>query len=164
MDYRPLSSVSGGDPQLQRVTSDLRALAAAQAVEAAIKKRLGALDQGAVVRMLLLALPVALAVVSFLGGLATVYASTDCKGTDFESTSRAFLYTSLARSIVAPVLSWAVGALVLRLLHRPVLAYAVYCSQAAVLAAFLVSMLVLLGLLWRRSCRSVREKVVSRLR
>ena len=157
------ASVPSASP-LPRLTDDLVEFARAQEVEAAVSRRLASLDKGPVLQASLLALPVLLAAVSFAGGLATVYASTDCRGTKFGTYSRAFLYTSLTHSLVAPALAWAVQRAGIGLLRRPGAAFAVYCAQAAVLASFLVAMVVLLGLVWRTACPSVREKARSRLR
>lgn len=160
MQYESVPSAS----PLPRYTDDLAEFARAQEVEATVRRRLTALDKGPFLQAALFGLPVALAAVSIAGGLATVYASTDCQGTEFGTYSRAFLYTSLTHSIVAPALSWAVNAAVVRLLRRPGAAFAVYCGQAAVLTAFLVAMVVLLGFVWRTACPSVRDKVRARLR
>lgn len=160
MQYESVPSAS----PLPRLTDDLVDFAKAQEVEATVRRRLAALDKGPLLQATLFALPVALAAVSFAGGLATVYASTDCKGTEFGTYSRAFLYTSLTHSLVAPALSWAVNAAGVGLLRRPRAAFAVHCGQAVVLGSFFVAMVVLLGLVWRTACPSVRDKVRSRLR
>lgn len=160
MQYESVPSAS----PLTRFTDDLAEFARAQEVEATVRRRLTALDKGPFLQAALFVLPVALAAVSFAGGLATVYASTDCKGTAFGTYSRAFLYTSLTHSIVAPALSWAVTTAGIRLLRRPGLAFAAYCVHAAVLTSFLITMVVLLGLVWRTACPSVRDKVRARLR
>lgn len=162
MEYEAIPSMA--DMRPLRVTDEIAELTRAQEVEAAVRARLAALNKGRLVQGALFALPVVIALVSFLGGLATVYASTDCKGTDFGTYSRAFLYTSLSHALVAPILNWLVGLAVLSLLRHPTLAYSAYCAQAAVLACFLTAMVVLLLLVYRSACPSVWEKINGRLR
>lgn len=144
--------------------AQVEAYVQAQTVERRVRERLSSVDKGIVLKVLLAALPILTALVSVLGGLFTVYASTDCKGTDFAAYSRAFLYTSIAYAVVNPVVDKGIGFFIHRLLGHPTIAFCVYCGQALVLTGFFVALTVLLGLVWNTACPSVTQKVRDRLR
>ncbi len=141
----------------------LKAFVDAQRVEQGVRDRLISVDKGRALKTLLIVLPIVTTVVGLVGGLFTVYSSTDCQGSDFGRYSRAFLYTSLTYTVTALVLDKSIGAAMLRLMRHPGVAFPVYCVQALVTACFLVAMLVLLGLLYRSACPSVIAKIKQRL-
>lgn len=157
-----LAERTGGSAMLER-GAQVQAFADAQDLERRVRERLSSIDKGPVLKVALTTLPILTALVSVAGGLFTVYASTDCQGSDFAAYSRAFLYTSIAYAVANPVLDKAIGLSLRHLLGRPSLAFYVYCGQALVLGSFCLTLTVLLGLVWRTACPSAAAKIRARL-
>ena len=132
-------------------------------VQQEVVSQLNALNKGYVLKALLTGLPIATTVISIVGSLYTVYSSTDCQGSAFAARSRSFLYTSLAYTLTNTVMDKALSANLRFLINRPNLAFALYCTQAGVLTAFLVAMVTLLALVIKSACPAVRRKVMKRL-
>lgn len=135
----------------------------AQAVEQGVRDRLGALDKGLVLKVLLIVLPIATWLVSVAGGLYTVYASSDCAGSQFKTYSKTFLYTSYAYACVNLLINVGINQGIRSLIRYPRLAFCTYCAQAGVIGAFLVAMVVLLILIRKTACSSVKTKIENRL-
>lgn len=119
--------------------------------------------RGVLLRTLLLTLPVLTSAVSVVGGLFTVYASTDCKGSQFGTYSRTFLYTSIAYTLATTVMDKAVHAAVQSLMHHPTIAAFTFWCQAGVYTAFFLTLIVFLALIVHTACPSVKDKIAARL-
>lgn len=144
--------------------SSLDAFLSAVKVEQSVKERFAAIDKGRLLKTVMLVLPVLTTIVGVVGGLFTVYASTDCKDSRFEKYSRMFLYTSLTYTITNIVMDKSIGTAMFQLLKHPRIAFPVYCLQALTIGAFFVVMVVLLALIIRTACPGVRSRVLARLR
>ena len=162
-DELPTPSFSGaGFARLPRAPALERFLQAYE-VEQRVGQELDVLNKGKVLKLLLLVVPVATTMISVAGGLYTVYASTDCKGTSFATYSRAFLYTGISWTMINVVMNQALSSSLRRLIANPRWAFAAYCGQAGVTLAFFATLLALFVMVLKTACPSVRQKVKTRL-
>ncbi len=130
------------------------------AIEEQVKKQFEAVNAGRVLQTLLTVLPIVITVLSCTGGFYTVYASTDCQGTEFKKYCRGFLYTSITATLVSVVVEKLITHNIRFLMQRPTLAFYSFCGQAVLLVAFCVTMAVLLGFVVKNACSSVKSKVL----
>ena len=160
--YERLVDRVDGHGQLSRAGS-LQHFLKAHDLQQEVGNQLDSLNKGYVLKALLTGLPTVTALVSVVGGLYTVYSSTDCEGSKFSGWSRAFLYTSIAYTITNTLMSTAMSQAIRPLIQRPNLAFGLYCLQAGVLASFFAVMVCLLVMVVKTACPSVKTKVKDRL-
>lgn len=167
MQYEPLDMdimKSAGAFSGTTRTGELAEFLQAKAIEEGVRKKLSNLDKGALLRSLLIILPIIATLISLAGGLYTVYSSTDCKDSKFAKYSRIFLYTSISYTLTNLVMDKTITAIVLPLMRHPSIAFATYCLQATIVAGFVITMGTLLILVYRSACPSVKSKVLDRLK
>ena len=134
-----------------------------RAIDQQVGVRLKVLNHRGLYKILLIALPIATSLVSLLGGLLTVYASTDCEGTDFKGFCRAFLYTSLTYTMFRTVSAAVISATLSYLIDHPHIATAAFMTQTVVTACFFLALSWLLFYVYSTSCQAVREKAKKAL-
>lgn len=132
-------------------------------LEAAVLRRLQVLHKSPLLATLTIMVPVLTTITSLIGGLFTVYASTDCKSSKFGTYSRGLLYTSLSYALVRTVSGVLVNNNLQFLIRHPQLATVVFVGQVAVATCFFITMLVLLTLVFHSACPAARTKVEARL-
>lgn len=132
-------------------------------VEQLVERELEVLNKGRILKALLLVVPVATTAISVVGGLYTVYSSSDCQGTRFAAYSRAFLYTSISWTLVNVLMNQALSSNLRRLMANPGAAFAAYCGQAGVTLAFFGALLALFVMVLKTACPTVKAKVKTRL-
>ena len=150
-----------GVPKFTR-SPDLQAFMQANAVKTGIQSKLDGIAKGVVLKFLLIILPIITGAVSVVGGLYTVYSSSDCKGTNFSAYTRAFLYTSYAYACVNLIMNVLLNQGTLFLIKHASWSFWIYWSQACIISMFLAAMLALLIMVKRSACPAVKSKIQTR--